>query len=193
MPIDPTAHLTTMLQEAHRGDPMAVEAAFRAVEEELKLIVRAKRYFRNRFEPTTAISDSAFLAYLEARDLNIENRAHFFSYVGTVIFRLLAGQQRFAGTNKRGGEFEHVAFELCRSIGAVPDYETAVLLSNAFDRLEASNPETAEIFVRYFVFGDTMAEISEATGIPEITVKRRIQYCRAYFRKVMRSPKPDEE
>ncbi|MDF1755992.1 MAG: sigma-70 family RNA polymerase sigma factor [Verrucomicrobiales bacterium] len=94
--------------------------------------------------------------------------------------RILIDRARAKLQIKRGGKLDRV--ELQESQIITPEKDDEFLAVNeALEILESEDPESAELVkLRYFA-GMTWDEISEATGIPDRTLRRQWTYAKAWL------------
>jgi DNA-directed RNA polymerase specialized sigma24 family protein len=71
------------------------------------------------------------------------------------------------------------------NLAAEDDSDQIIALDDAFKRLEAENPEAAQLVRLRFYCGLSMADTAEAMQIPRRTLDRRWEYARAWLMRAM--------
>ena len=109
-----------------------------------------------------------------------ENERHFFGAAAEAMRRILIDRARAKQQIKRGGDQYRVDLEEAELVAPAPD-EELLLVDEALEELESTDPESAELIkLRYFA-GMTWEEISSALGVPDRTIRRRWTYTRAWL------------
>lgn len=168
--------VTRLLQEWRGGRQDALERLMPLVYEELHLIAsrHMAREWRAGALQTTALVNEAYLKLVGQRDVDWQNRAHFFAIAATLMRRILVDNARRDQRAKHGGGTPAVSLD---DMQAVPqplsiDAVDALALDTALRKLEAFDPEQARIVELRFFGGLTVEETAEVTGTSASTVKR---------------------
>jgi RNA polymerase sigma-70 factor (ECF subfamily) len=148
--------VTQLLQEWRSGRQDALDRLMPLVYEELHVIASRHMAKEWRVGPlqTTALVSEAFLKLVGQRNVDWQNRAHFFAIAATLMRRILVDNARREQRPKHGA-------------GAA-----AVSLDDALRRLEALDAEQARIVELRFFGGLTVEETAEVVGTSPATVKR---------------------
>ncbi len=184
--------ITQLLHQWQGGDAEAGEHLFEAAAKELRRIAAA--IFRNErlghtLQPT-AIVNEAFVRLLGLRDVEWQDREHFFSFAATSMRRVLVDHARARSAAKRGGGW--VRTELPRSAGVWTDPLDVLVLEDALQALQRVDPERTRLAVLRFYSGLDNHELAEVLGVTDRTVKRRWQATRAWLREYLEHrPAPD--
>ena len=131
---------------------------------------------------TTELVHEAFIKLRQASDQPIHNRLHLKRLSYLAIRQLIVDHARGKMAAKRGsGQYvESIEDEFL--VSAEAEDEKAVLLVNdALERLEQSNPELAEVVIARFFGGYTSEEIGEMLNISVRTVQRYWERARAWL------------
>jgi len=168
--------VTRLLQEWRGGRQDALERLMPLVYEELHLIAsrHMAREWRAGALQTTALVSEAYLKLVGQRDVDWQNRAHFFAIAATVMRRILVDNARRDQRAKHGGGAPAASVD---EMQAVPqpisiDAVDALALDTALRKLEAFDPEQARIVELRFFGGLTVEETAEVLGTSPSTVKR---------------------
>lgn len=138
-------------------------------------------------QPTSLVHE-AYLRLRDQRQVDWQDRLHFFRIAARVMRRVLVDHFRTRVALKRGGL--QMAIELEEELAAASPSEVDVL---AVDRLltdlEALDEQQARIVEMRFFAGLTVEETAEALGISKATVKRDWAVAKAWMAKELEPPR----
>jgi RNA polymerase sigma factor (TIGR02999 family) len=166
--------ITTLLARAHAGDQPAFNTLFERLYPELRRLARARLsgHQRGVVMDTTVLLHESYLRLLEGGNLTPEDRGHFISYVAQVMRSVVVDAVRAAQRQRRGGGAEHVALDTDIAQHLAQPHEEVLDIDRALDDLARLEPRLAKVVeMRYFV-GMKEADIAQALGITERTVRR---------------------
>lgn len=182
------APLTLLLQQAHAGDRAAADLAYSALYPELLKIARAR--LRVHQAPTLldtqALVHECFLRFVGSSPPVLHSRKHFYAYAAMAMRHIVIDFVRRAQAERRGGSLQQVTFDTAL-LNALPDtaaeaaHTPVLALDCALAALEAVDPPLAEVVELRFYGGYTDAEIGQALGLSERTVRRRWDKARAFL------------
>jgi RNA polymerase sigma-70 factor (ECF subfamily) len=168
--------VTRLLQEWRGGRKDALERLMPLVYDELHVIAsrHLSREWRVSAPQTTALVSEAYLKLVGQRDVDWQNRAHFFAIAAQVMRRILVDNAR------RDQREKHHAGAVAVSLDEIPpvpeavsvDAVDALALDRALRRLEALDPDQARIVELRFFGGLTVEETAAVVGVSPATVKR---------------------
>jgi RNA polymerase sigma factor (TIGR02999 family) len=118
------------------------------------------------------------------------SRGHFFGAAAEAMRRILVEQARRKGRQKRGGGLNRLDLDLAE----LPDSRQAddlLALNEALGRLEAEDPQAAELVKLRFFAGLSVTEAAEAVGISRSTAYEQWAYARAWLRCAMEGDEAD--
>jgi RNA polymerase sigma factor (TIGR02999 family) len=169
-----------------QGDRDAGDQALSQVYDELRRI--ASREMR-REDPghtlqTTALINEAYLRFVNAGSLQIENRGHFFAIASQQMRRILVDHARALRTQKRDGG-ARVEIEKIQLAGQGRNVDV-LLLDEALRELEKVQPRAAQVVELRYFGGYTDKEVVEALGVSLATVRRDWEYARSWLFQRMR-------
>jgi len=118
----------------------------------------------------------AFLRLVQIEQMELCDRAHFMALASRIMRRLLIDHARAKRADKR----DHHRVTLTSSMASDPRVDLQ-LLEHALLRLGALDPELAEIVEMRYFGGMSVADVAEATGKSEPTVRRRWTVARVWL------------
>ncbi len=151
----------------------------------------ASRYMtRERASHTlqsTALVHEAYVRLVDQRLVDWQNRAQFFGLAAQAMRRILVDHARSRGRVKRGSDTPRAALETIESVAEpeIVDFEDAVAIDVALNKLHAIDPGQAQIVELRFFGGLTVEETAEVLSISASTVKREWALARAWLRREM--------
>lgn len=136
----------------------------------------------------TALVHEAWLHVAGKRDPGWDSRAHFFGAAARAMREILIQQHRRKTALKRGGEFTRQELPDVSSDSHGLDQGDLLGLVEVLDRLEAKDPDKAEIVMLRFFAGLTMIEVAEVLELPLTRVERDWRFARSWLQLHMQDP-----
>lgn len=187
MPKSP-AEITLLLQAWRRGDPQALDRLTPLVYDHLRGVARrfARRERGDGRLDATSLVHEAYMRLLDARQVNWQDRGHFFAISSSIMRRILVDAARARGAAKRGGGMQRVVHpagvEFDRLPGLQADHGPDVCaLDDALDALARHDPRRAKVVELRFFGGLTVEETAETLGVSVQTVMRDWRLARAWL------------
>jgi len=166
--------ITELLEEASRGDEIAIDSLFQAVYVELRRM--AKDYLRNeRTDHTlqaTALVHEAYLRLVGGQQIVWQNRAQFFSIASQVMRHILVDHARKHNAEKRGHGTSKLSLDDAIDLSAARNIDL-VSLDDALKTLALLDVEQSRIVELRFFGGLTISEIAKMLQISEMAVSRK--------------------
>src|SRR3954466_9983531 len=170
------AAVTELLARFRAGDDAAEPELAELVYAELHRM--AQRYMRRErpghtLQPSALVNE-AYMKLVDQRDVDWQNRAHFFAIAAQVMRRVLLDDARRRLRDKRGGGAVQVSIDEVTVGAAAAGIDTLDLIAvdRALRELEALDPDQARIVELRFFGGLTVEETGAVLGISPATVKR---------------------
>jgi RNA polymerase sigma factor (TIGR02999 family) len=168
--------VTRILHEWKGGNREALDRLIPIVYEELRTIASrqlAREWRHDRLQTTTVVNE-AYVKLFAQREVDWQNRGHFFAIAAQLMRRILVDHARRELREKHGGGVIHVELSDALSTAAEPSLDVldAVALDAALQKLEALDPDQGRIVELRFFGGLTVEETAAALGISPATVKR---------------------
>ena len=133
-------------------------------------------------QPTSLVHE-AYLRLVAQRQMDWQDRLHFFSIAARVMRRVLVDHCRARLTQKRGGAL--LAVELAEAAGPAPREVDVLTVDRLLTSLEGFDAQQARIVELRFFAGLTIEETAEALAISKATVKRDWVLAKAWMTQQM--------
>jgi RNA polymerase sigma factor (TIGR02999 family) len=175
-------NITELLVGYGRGDKEALDRLMPIVYDELRR--QAARYLRREQAghtlQTTALIHEAYVRLVDQRNVQWQNRAHFFGIAAQLMRRILVDHARTKKRVKRGGS--DVRVSLGEATVAVKGQDLDVVaLDEALERLAQIDEQQSRVVELRFFSGLTVEETAEVMGISPATVKRDWSMAKAWL------------
>jgi RNA polymerase sigma-70 factor (ECF subfamily) len=169
------AEITRILHEWQSGSCEALDRLMPLVYNELHALAsrQLSREWRHDRLQTTVVVNEAYVKLFGQREVDWQNRGHFFAIAAQLMRRILVDHARHEQREKRGGEAVHVGLDDAMAASSPPvDAVDALALDRALQKLEQLDPDQARIVELRFFGGLTVEETAAVTGVSPATVKR---------------------
>lgn len=173
MPTPESHEVTQLLLAWSAGDRTALDRLAPLVHDELRRL--AHSYMRRERDghtlQTTALINEAYLRLIDAGQVRLENRTHFFAVAARLMRQILVDFARTRGYQKRGGGAQQVSLDEQLLIGQ-PRNEDLVALDEALAELAEVDERKASVVELRFFGGLTEGETAAALKVSPETVRR---------------------
>ena len=175
-PTPPNPDITRILHEWQGGSREALDQLIPLVYDELRVLASrqlAREWRHNRLD-TTVVVNEVYVKLFGQREVDWQNRGHFFAIAAKLMRRILVDHARRVLSEKRGGGAVHVELQQAASAAGTPtvDAVDALALDRALQKLEALDPDQARVVELRFFGGLSVEETAAALRISPATVKR---------------------
>lgn len=134
---------------------------------------------------TTALVHEGWLKLAGRADgLSFPTRGHFFAYASRVMRSVIVDLVRERGAERRGGDVQRITLDTALGDGLAAA-EEPVRVDDALRALEALEPRLARVVEMRYYAGLTEAEVAEALGLTDRTVRRDWDKARAILRSML--------
>jgi len=185
--------VSQLLVEWRNGDQEALDRLMPLVYDELRRI--AGRYMnRERSEhtlQTTALVNEAYLRLVDQKNVDWQNRAHFFAVAASVMRHLLVDHARARGRIRRGADPQQVSLDEAALISEQKG-EEMIALDEALTKLAAIDERKVKIVELRYFSGLSAEETATVLGVSEITVKREWLKAKAWLYRELSPGTSDE-
>ncbi|HKW01219.1 MAG TPA: ECF-type sigma factor [Vicinamibacterales bacterium] len=173
--------VTQLLRLATEGDERALERLMPLVYAELHRMARRQlRNERHQSLQPTALVNELYLRLVDVRQVDWQDRAHFFAMSARLMRRVLVDAARRRNFQKRGGGLPPVEFDEAR-FGVMARGTDLLAVDEALERLEALDARKARVVEMKIFVGLSVAEIATALGVSEDTVTRDWNFSRTWL------------
>jgi RNA polymerase sigma factor (TIGR02999 family) len=175
--------ITDLLLHAADGNRHALDEVFRALYPDLRRVAHARLYAHGRAHGlgTTALVHESFIRLVNARQVRVEDRHHFFTYAAKTMRNLIVDELRAGHAERRGGGVAALSLGADDEmpLAAPAPGDEALAVHEELRELERLEPELAEVVEMRYFGGYSDVEIAELLGVTERTVRRRWDKARA--------------
>lgn len=179
--------ITQMLREWSGGNRDALDELMPLVYEELHR--QAARYLRRESKDhtlqTTALIHETYLKLIDQREVEWQNRAHFFAIAAQAMRRILVDYARAKQREKRGGRDENLPLEAALTVAADEKSVDLIALDEALTKLGKIDERQARVVELRYFSGLSLEETAEALDISRATAAREWNVARAWLRREM--------
>ena len=174
--------ITQLLSAWSNGDQKALDKLMPLVYEELHRL--AARYMR-RENPghtlqTSALVNEAYIKLIGQKNVQWQNRAHFFGIAAQLMRRILVDHARTHGALKRGAGASRLPLDET-AIVALDRSTDFILIDDALRNLARIDPSKSRIVEMRFFGGLTTEEIAEVEKVSPSTIEREWRKAKAWL------------
>ncbi|HET9530100.1 MAG TPA: sigma-70 family RNA polymerase sigma factor [Blastocatellia bacterium] len=172
MEVPSTHEITHLLVAWNNGDRLALDQLTPLVHKELHRIARR---FMARERPghilqTTALVNEAYMRLIDWKNVEWQNRAHFFGLAAQLMRHILVDFARAQAREKRGGGRVQVQLSEADKVDSRRSADL-VALDDALKALEKLNARQARVVELRFFGGLSFEETAEALNVSVRTAK----------------------
>ncbi|CAN5558180.1 sigma-70 family RNA polymerase sigma factor [soil metagenome] len=184
----PPADVTQLLREMSKGEPEAPAKVIPLVYDELRRLARS---YLQRERPghtlqPTAVVHEAYLRLVQEKEIDWENRSHFFAIAARVMRQILVNYALAHRTGKRGGGARKLSLEAAEFVPQ-ESADDLLALDEVLRDLAKSYPRQSKVVEFKFFGGMDTKEIAAALHVSEKTVLRDWSFAKCWlFRELTR-------
>jgi RNA polymerase sigma factor (TIGR02999 family) len=175
--------ITEILQDWSDGKQEASHALLPLVYDELHR--QAARFLRRErighTLQTTALIHETYLKLIDQREVNWQNRAHFFGIAAQAMRRILVDYAKTRHREKRGGADENLPLEAATLAVSGEREIDLEELDQALTRLAAMDKRQASVVELRYFGGLSIEETAEVLRISQATVKSDWKLAKAWL------------
>jgi RNA polymerase sigma factor (TIGR02999 family) len=134
----------------------------------------------------TALVNEVYLRLVDQRQVNWQDRAHFFGVAAQVMRRILVDHARRHAAGKRGGGVQCVSIDDAQEVAAANEIPI-LALDDALDRLQKMDAGLAGIVELRAFGGLTVEEAAHVLNVSPSTVKRDWRTAKAWIKRELDS------
>lgn len=179
--------ITRLLQAWSQGKDAALEELLPLVHQELHRLARRYMFGERPGHSlqATALLNEAYLRLVNSRQVNWQNRAHFFAISAQLMRRILVDHARARGYQKRGGGVPKVTLDETL-MGQQEKGHDLVALDDALKALAGVDPRKCKVVELRFFGGLSVEESAEVLKVSPDTVLRDWRLAKAWLGREMR-------
>jgi RNA polymerase sigma factor (TIGR02999 family) len=178
--------VTQLLMAWNAGESAALDELLPLVNDELRRLARAylRREGPGHTLQTSALVNEAYLKLIDQRQVQWQNRAHFFGLAAQLMRRILIDHARRQDRAKRGGGRLRVSLD---EFAIVTETRAAELLAvdEAVEKLTALDARKGRLVELRFFGGLTEEETAEVMGVSVPTVQREWRAAKAWLHRLL--------
>ena len=176
--------VTQILSQIESGDPSAAEQLLPIVYDELRKLAGQKLAQEKPGQTlqATALVHEAYVRLVDGEKAQRwDSRGTFFAAAAEAMRRILVEKARHKQSQRAGGDWQRVGFSDFEGTSRQPGIDV-LALSEALDKLEASDARKAALVkLRYFV-GLTNQEAAIALGVSSATADNDWAYAKSWLK-----------
>jgi RNA polymerase sigma factor (TIGR02999 family) len=180
-------NVTRLLARWKAGDETALQQLLPIVHEELRRLAR-RQMAKERPGHTlqaTALVNEAYLRLVNLKQMQWQDRAHFFAMGARLMRRILVDFARARGYQKRGGGAKQVSFTEALEV-AEGQPTDVVALNDALEELAAVDERASRVVELRFFGGLSVEETAEVLDVSRETVKRDWKFAKMWLLRHLR-------
>jgi len=172
--------ITSLLRQWQSGDNHAYDLVMNwAYQRMLAIATGFVAHERVATEPAGLVNE-AYLRLRKLRNMEWQDRHHFFSVVAGEMRRILIDQARVRLAQKREGSRQRVP--LSEDLSWIDVGGQDMLdLDRALNELEQFDADKVRLVELRYVMGCTVPEICELRGLSDATVERHLRFARTWL------------
>jgi RNA polymerase sigma factor (TIGR02999 family) len=172
--------ITKLLAGAPQGDAEALDRLFSELYRDLRRLAHARlqRHQKLTLLDTTSLVHESYLRFLKSGQVHIADRAHFLAYSARVMRSVVVDFARESLAQRRGGEDMRVPLDSGAEAAASAGENEVIRVNDALKELSGVSDRLVKVVEMRYFGGMSEAEIAEALGLTERTVRRDWQKAR---------------
>ena len=179
-----TPQITRLLRDWSSGDEEALNVLMPLVHRELRQLARQhmRRERHGHTLQATALVSEAYLRLLELKQIQWEDREHFFAVAARLMRRILVDAARARHAQKRDDGAKPLPLEAAAS--AHRDAESELLfVDEALQSLQAVDKRKAQVVELRVFMGLSIEDAADVLGVSAETVKRDWRLAKAWLKR----------
>ena len=183
----PSHDVTRLLARWKDGDEAALQQLVPIVHEELRRLARRQMAGErpgHTLQPTALVNE-AYLRLVNLKQMQWQDRAHFFAMGARLMRRILVDFARSRGYQKRGGGAKQVSFTEALEV-AEGQPTDVVALNDALEALAAVDERASRVVELRYFGGLSVEETAEVLKVSRETVKRDWTFAKMWLLRHLR-------
>jgi RNA polymerase sigma factor (TIGR02999 family) len=183
----PSHAVTRLLARWKDGDEAALQQLVPIVHAELRRLAQRQMAGEgpgHTLQPTALVNE-AYLRLVNLKQMQWQNRAHFFAMSARLMRRILVDFARSRGYQKRGGGAKRVSITQALEV-AEGQPTDVVALNDALEALAAVDERKSRVVELRFFGGLSVEETAEVLNVSRETVKRDWKFAKMWLLRHLR-------
>ena len=183
----PSHDVTRLLARWKDGDEAALQQLVPIVHEELRRLARRQMAGErpgHTLQPTALVNE-AYLRLVNLKQMQWQDRAHFFAMGARLMRRILVDFARSRGYQKRGGGGKQVSLAQAFEVAAGQPTDV-VALNDALEALADVDERQSRVVELRFFGGLSVEETAEVLNVSRETVKRDWKFAKMWLLRHLR-------
>ena len=179
--------VTRLLELWRGGEEGAFDRLLPLVYDELRRVATAymRRERSDHTMQTTALIHEAYLRLADVRNLEVNDRSHFFAVAARAMRRILVDHARSQQSAKRVGAHRRLPLEEAAAMPLEVAPGHVIAVHEALEKLAAAHPRQAQLVEMRFFGGFSEDEVGEILGLSRSTMTRDWRFARQWLRRHM--------
>ena len=185
--MDPSSSdVTLLLKRYSNGDQDALAQLIPKIYDELHRLASSYRQGEriDHTLQTTALVHEAYLRLVDQRQVQWNNRKHFFAVAAQMMRRILIDHARKHVSLKRGGSFARIPLEQAAVFFREQPREL-IAVDELLTRLASLDPQGSRIVELRFFAGLSVEETADVMGLSSAKIRREWSVAKAWFMREM--------
>jgi RNA polymerase sigma-70 factor (ECF subfamily) len=193
MELPTTQQVTQLLQAWRQGEETALNRLLPIVHKELHRLARGYMFGERvgHTLQTTALVNEAYLRLVNARQVNWQNRAHFFALSAQLMRRILVDSARARRDQKRGGGNPKVTLDE-GLVGPQQKGQDLVALDDALKTFAQVDARKSRVVELRFFGGLSVEETAEVLQVHPNTVLRDWRLAKMWLKREISKEETDD-
>lgn len=177
-----TQEVTRLLQAWSSGNEQALQELMPLVYGELHRLAQRYMAAEQSGHPlqTTALVHEVYIRLVDVKNVDWQNRAHFYALSASLMRRILVDFARTRNYQKRGAQFAHIQLEEAATVSAAVSSEL-LAVDDALKQLATVDARKSDVVEMRFFGGLTVDEIAAALQVSPETVARDWKLAKAWL------------
>jgi RNA polymerase sigma factor (TIGR02999 family) len=129
--------------------------------------------------------NEAYVRLVGQRDVDWQNRAHFFAIAAQLMRRIVVDDARRRLSQKRGSGGASITLQDVAAPESAVDTVDVLALDAALEQLERLDPDQGRLVELRFFGGMTVEETAEVLGVSPSTVKREWAVAKGWLHRAL--------
>ena len=166
--------ITELIHASNGGNSGALSQLFQVLYDDLHKIARSRMQSNGdvTFLDTTSLLHESYLGLLNAGNLQLKDRKHFFAYAATSMRHIVVDFVRERRSEKRGGGLQPITLNTTIAESTSAGADDVLRVHEALEVLAQHDARLVKVVELRYFGGLSEAEVADVLDINERTVRR---------------------